>query len=92
METTSKSSGLLTIDSLITSTGKSILTDIIINTDGTNDATLTLVDAVSAATIFKATVVGSDNTGVFNNFNTRADGGLFATITGTGADYIVHFK
>jgi hypothetical protein len=93
MNTTSVSSGLRTADATV-KTGKGIITDVIINTDGVNAATLIIYDNTSAAgtVVFKAQVVGADLAGVFSNLNTRCDNGLFADVTGVGADYIVHYK
>ncbi len=94
MESTSKSSGLLTADGVI-ATGKTILADVFINTDGTNAATLTLYDNASSASgtvLLKVSVLGADFSKAFNNMHCRADNGIFADISGAGADYVIHFK
>ena len=88
------SSGLKTADGIIR-TGKCILTDVLIGTNGTNAVTLILYDNASAASgnvLFKGQVVGANLAGEFTGMNVRGDLGIYADVTGTGAEFVVHTK
>lgn len=95
MHGTNISTGLLTADAIL-ATGKSILTGINIITDKTNDVTLVLYDALSATgtELFKCQVIGTEDSAYFHlpDGGIRADIGIYADVTGTGAAFIVHYK
>ena len=66
-------------------------------TDGSNAATVTLYDSASGVSagkeIFKGTVSGSANFGKPPfDLPIMADNGIYASISGTGAGVIVHYR
>ena len=71
-----------------------LLDGVLIITDGTNAATLTLYDNNSAASgtvVFKAVVAGSVNSAYFPFPNPlRTNAGLYAAVSGTGASYVLY--
>lgn len=92
MKTTCRATGLQTADLLI-ATGAALLDGVLIVTDGTNAATLTVYDntAASGKKLFQATVAGASNSGHFDwTSPVKAEIGLFADVSGTGASYIVY--
>ena len=95
MHPTNKSTDLLTADAILV-TGKAILTGVNIITDKTNDVTLVLYDALSATgtVLFKCQVVGTVDSQYFElpQGGCRADIGIYADVTGTGAEFIVHYR
>lgn len=90
---TSLSSGLRTADAAV-HTGRGTLNGVLIGTDGTNSATLTIYDNASSATgdvVFKAVVAATNRTkDVIFNVPVRCVNGLYCDIQGTGAEYIVY--
>lgn len=94
MREVSRSSGLKSADAAI-STGAGLLCAVQLITDGTNAATLVIYDNASAASgtvLYKGSITGASlsRTDVLT-FPVKAVNGLYADITGTGANYIVHF-
>lgn len=70
-----------------------VLLGVVVLTDGTNDATLTIYDNASAASgdeLFKAIVPAADRT-LVARLGVRATNGIYADISGTGAAYIVYY-
>lgn len=92
MSSTSKTKGRQTADAAIHgATG--LISAILIETDGTNDATLTIYDntAASGTVVFKAIVTGTADTRFFPfNFPLRVVNGVYADIAGTGAAYTIY--
>jgi hypothetical protein len=92
MSATVRSSGELTADATIV-TGRALLSDVLVITDGTNPATVVLYDntAASGDKVFEAVVAGANNTGFFA-FNNKVfcENGLHLDISGTGASCIVY--
>lgn len=92
---TNKSTGVLNSDTLIMD-GKAIVAGIQIITDGTNDATLILYDntAASGKEVFKASLTGTNDPLYISlpDGGVRCDNGLYADVTGTGAEFIVHYR
>ena len=92
---TSKTTGRKTSSALI-ATGKAILTGVLVETDGTNDATVIVYDntAGSGTIVFKAIVTGADDRDFFDLGTVRAkcDTGLYLSISGTGAATIVYYQ
>ena len=87
------SSGLLTESGVIIA-DDSQLRGFVLLTDGTNDATIVIYDNASAASgkiLFKAKVTGSENFGGIVNLKVKAVNGIYASITGTGAEFIVFY-
>lgn len=96
MNSTSLSSGLKTSDTAILDR-RGILTGVMIVTDKTNDASLIIYDNASAASgtaLFKGLVVGTEDSRYFDlgSLNVRCVNGLYADVSGTGAEYIVYYK
>lgn len=90
MQERSKGSGEITSDGQVF-TGPGALTDILIITDGTNDATVTLWDNTSAAApkLWEGKVKGADNYGGRNWSRPRLyTTGVYADLTGTDASCI----
>lgn len=96
MKPSNRSSGLQTADGVIRA-DKAILAGVHIITNGTADATLILYDNATAATgqeVFKQIVTGTNDSVPYS----MPDGGIYCTngiyadITGTGAEYIVFFR
>ena len=90
----SYSSGLKAADAVI-ATGVNRVNAVTLITDGTNAASIILYDNASAASgkeLAKVTAAGADNTKhiLFEN-PVRAENGIYADVTGTGAGYIVYF-
>lgn len=93
MSTTSISSGLQTADTLIFQ-GKNRINAITLITDGTNPASVLVYDNTSAAgtVIAKVSAAGAQNTvHVVFEKPVKAELGLYADVTGTGAGYIVFY-
>lgn len=92
--TTAISSGLRTADAAIY-VGRGTLNGLVVNTDGTNAATVTLYDNAttnSGTVLAQVIVAGADRTrDVIFNLATRCLNGIYADVTGTGAAYIVYF-
>lgn len=86
------SSGELTSSATVV-TGRGILNAIQIITDGTNDATVILYDntAASGKKLHEAVVTGANNDAFYNwDCGVRAEIGIYAAISGTGASCIVY--
>ena len=79
------SSGNKTADALIL-TGKGVLKDIVLNTDGTNNAAIIIYDGTSATgtTIFTGTCLAANITCVVS-LNRRVSIGIYADITTAGS-------
>jgi len=91
--TTAISSGLKAADTLIY-TGRGTLNGVVVNTDGTNAATLTLYDNTSASgnVLAQMIVAGADRTNaLLFNLAVRCNNGIYADVTGTGATYTVYY-
>jgi len=84
-------SGLKSADATIKS-GKTVLAAVLVLTDGSNDATLTIYDNTSASgtKLLEVTVPAADRYALFPLW-VRANNGLYADISGTGAQYIVYY-
>lgn len=95
MDNPAQSSGLKNADAVI-SDRESYVHSIIVLTDGTNAATLTLYDNSSAASgteLAKASVVGTSLMSVLDfHGSIHANNGIFADVSGTGATYIVLYR
>ena len=95
MQPTNKSTGVLSADTLIM-TGRAILAGAQIITDGTNDATLIIYDntAGSGTEVFKQTVTGSDDAIPYTlpDGGVRCSTGLYADISGTGAEFVIYYR
>lgn len=93
MSTTSISSGLQTTSQLIW-TGKNRINAVSFLGDGTNPGALSIYDATSATgkIAIKATTRSTDvqNHIIFAN-PVLFENGIYASVTGTGASYIVYF-
>jgi hypothetical protein len=91
--TSGASSGLKTTSAAI-ATSAGVLTGALIITDGSNAATLTLYDHASTnsgTVLFKATVAGASNFGGATwEIPIRYKNGIYAVISGTGANYVVY--
>lgn len=91
---TSTSSGLQTADAVISATPAAVHSVTVIG-DGTNAATVVIYDNASAAsgTVLAKVVVDAGLTFEHITFDLPAEGskGIYADVTGTGAEYIVHF-
>lgn len=79
------SSGSKTADALIL-TGKGVLKDIVLNTDGTNNATIVVYDGTSATgtTLFTGTCLAANITCVVS-LNRKVSIGIYADITTAGS-------
>ena len=89
----SRSSDLLTASALI-ATGKNRVNAISVIGDGVNAATLTVFDNTtgSGKVLAQVLVKAADfQNHVIWTFPVYAEVGLFATLTGTGAKYIVYY-
>lgn len=88
------SSGLLTADTAVYDK-PALITSVIVIGDGTNAATLVVYDNASAAsgTALAKIVVDAGLTYEKVVFSTPvvANQGLYADVTGTGAEFIVHY-
>lgn len=94
MKQTCVSSGLLNADAAIKA-APGIIEGIMVYTDGTNNATLTVYDNASAATgdvAMKMVVKGADLIGGLVDLSVETTNGIYADISGTGATYIVYYK
>ncbi len=96
MSGTNLSSDLLTADTAVLDR-RGILTGVNIITDQTNDVTLIIYDNASAASgtvLFKAIVPGTEDTAYFRmpGEGVRCVNGLYADVTGTGAEFVLHYK
>ncbi len=91
---TSQSTGLLTAATTVVSAYPNILDHVQINTDGTNNATVTVYDntAASGKIVCQRTVLGA-NQGLATNLipPVKLEVGLTVTIAGTGASAIVGY-
>lgn len=90
----SRSSDLKAASAVI-QTGRNRINAVTLFTDGTNAATLTVYDNDSAGSglvISKVTAAGAQNTVhiIYEN-PVVAENGIYATLTGTGAGYIVFY-
>ena len=76
-------------------TGPCYLTAVVVLTDGSNDAALSIVDSTgsySGVTAFKIDVNGPDNYGGrLWNFPLMFNSGVSVNLSGTGASYIVEY-
>lgn len=94
MVNTSITSGLLSASAPI-AVGRNKVNSITVLGDGTNAPTLTLYDnATSATGTVLAKIVGvATSTYLFAEYTNpvRADNGIYAAISGTGANYIVTY-
>lgn len=92
--TSSRSSGLKSSSGII-QTGRNRINAVTLITDGTNAATLTVYDNASAGSglvISKVTASGAQNTThVIYESPVVAENGIYATVTGTGASYIIFY-
>jgi hypothetical protein len=91
-----ESSGAKTADALIAS-GDNALRGFIIQTDGTNDVTITIYDGLTATgnelTPTAFTVTGSDNYGGVVDLHVRSRIGIYADITTAGTcSYVVYYN
>jgi len=88
------SSGLKIASALIKS-GRCEFLGVLIITDGTNPATVTVQDGLTATgtELFKGVVAGANN---FDNFVAglpiKAKVGIYVTVSGTGASYIAYYR
>ena len=90
----SRSSDLKSADGII-ATGRSRVNAVTLITDGTNAANVILYDNASAASglvLAKVSAAGAQNTVhvIFEN-PVITENGIYADVTGTGANYIVYF-
>lgn len=94
MSTSAKSSGLLTASGVV-ATGRNRIDSIVVLTDGTNAATVTVFDNASAGSglvLSKHSIPGASLSTTFTPaYPIFCENGLYVTITGTGANAIVHF-
>lgn len=95
MSNPATSSGLKSADAIILAAPGTLL-GLIIVTDGTNDATVSLYDNASAASgniLAKFVVKGADLAKelVISECGVVANNGIYADVSGTGANYIVHY-
>lgn len=90
----SRSSGLQTADAVI-QTGRNRINAITLLGDGTNAASLIVYDNASAASgtvLAKITALATERfTHVIFENPVVAEDGIYADVTGTGAEYIVYF-
>jgi hypothetical protein len=92
MSTTCRSSGEQTSSGTL-STGRALLSSVLVITNGTNDATVILYDntAASGDKVFEAVVAGANNAELFAfNKDVLCEDGLYLSISGTGASCIVY--
>ena len=97
---TNKYSGLLTANTVLHAGVKSILAGVQVITNGSADATLTIIDEASGTTLdgtnelFKAVVTGANDSATFTlpDGGIRVTNGLSCIIAGTGAAFIVWFR
>lgn len=83
-----KSSGDLAVGSHSTLSGKGLYTGVVVNTNGSNDATVTVYDNTSAAgtIIDKYVIVAADYVGGgYLPFPIYIENGIFVVVAGTGA-------
>lgn len=90
-----KSSGLLSVGTNVVKAGKTYLKSIALTGDGTNQATVVLYDNASSASgtvlaKLKTNAVGM-TTEMEYVYPIRAEFGIVATVSGTGAEAIVSF-
>jgi hypothetical protein len=89
------SSGLQTTSKAISGTGGS-LCGVLVTTDGTNNATVTIYNNATGATapvLFTATVVGASYFGGGTwDIPIKYNRGLYVAVSGTGASYIIYYK
>lgn len=95
MSATSISSGALASGSTtVLFTGHNFLNTIVVNSDGTNTATVTVYDntAASGKVLVSFSVSGANLNGAFEpKFPIRADTGLTVVVAGTGATAYVMY-
>ena len=95
MEPTNKSTGIKSASALINN-GKTILAGAHVITNGTNAVTLIVYDALSATgtAVFKQVVTGTDNAIPYTLpiGGIRCDTGMYASVSGTGAEYILFYR
>lgn len=89
------SSGLLAVDTAICA-APAILDSIIVGADNTNAATIIIYDNASAASGTVLAKIVVDATTTYAQFisvaGIVANNGLYADVSGTGAEFIVHFR
>jgi hypothetical protein len=88
-----RSSGVKT-ESAAIHAGPAVMGHLVVFTDGTNDATVTVFDNATAASgtvLFKAVVPAADRTGGGLSLQVRANAGLYLQVTGTGATALMHY-
>jgi len=88
-----KSTGQLTASALV-NTGKGILTSVLVITDGSNPATVTIYDntAGSGKMLAKFYVPGATGYGGRNwTVPVQYENGIYCTVSGTGASAIVEY-
>jgi hypothetical protein len=93
MVTTSKTIGRCTNDCLI-GTGKCLVSNVLIETNGTDDITLILYDNTTSGgkIVFKAIVPGEQGTKIFSFVNPISCSiGCYADKSGSGAAFLVYF-
>ena len=90
----SRSSGLKTADAVI-QTGRNRINAITLLGDGTNAASIVVYDNASAASgvvLAKVTALAADRfTHVLFENPVVAENGLYADVSGTGAEYIIYY-
>ncbi len=90
-----QSSGLKTSSAAIVP-GPCFFYGVEIITDGTNPATVIVYDHASAASgteAFKGTVAGTNNFGgILNAMPVNMQYGIYATVSGTGAAFIIYYR
>ena len=97
MASTNKSSGEKTADALIV-TGKGILAGVQLISDLTNDVTLIVYDNTAASgtklyeRVLDVSVEGFGKLEELPGAGVRADNGIYADVTGTGASYILYYR
>ena len=88
-----ESSGILTSDGVVLD-NPGILVAIVVLTDGSNNATVTIYDNASAASgkvLGKVIVLGADQMGGELKINALARNGLFLDISGTNAEALIRY-
>lgn len=89
-----RSTGIKTSSEGIVS-GGGVLTGVLVMTDGTNAATITIYDNTtsSGTVLFKATVTGASYFGGATwEIPVRFSSGVYAVLSGTGASYILYYS
>lgn len=73
--------------------GNGVFNGIEVITDGANNATATVYDNISGSgtELFYGVVTGASNFGTLSPVAISCRTGLYVTISGTGAKYIIHY-